>query len=105
MTATPLAVLSPLTSSTTRCWRCSGASSEIAFSELATITAPTLVVQGGHDDVRLEHTAAAVAAMPGARLAVLPGTHTLPLESPDVVNPLVVSFLAGDPPGAAFGPG
>jgi len=34
-----------------------------------------------------------VAALPKARLAVLPGTHTLPIEHPDLVNPLIVSFL------------
>lgn len=76
---------------------------EIPLATLATITAPTLVVQGDRDDVALEHSAAVVAAMPEARLAVLPGTHTLPLESPDVVNPLVLSYLAGAPPAPAFG--
>jgi hypothetical protein len=39
-----------------------------------------------------------VAALPDGRLAVLPGIHLLPIEAPDVVNPLSVSFLRGGPP-------
>ena len=38
-------------------------------------------------------------AEPEARLAVLPGTHMLPIEHPDLVDPLFVSFLRNtDPP-------
>jgi pimeloyl-ACP methyl ester carboxylesterase len=47
--------------------------------------------------VTLEHSQAVVATLPDARLAVLPGTHGLPLESPEVVNPLLVQFLRGGP--------
>lgn len=65
--------------------------------ELAKISAPTLVLQGDQDDVRLEHSAAVVTAIPDARLAVLPGTHALPLESPQLVNPLLIDFLHGGP--------
>lgn len=36
------------------------------------------------------------------RLAVLPGTHALPLELPGVVNPLLISFLRGTTPAAAL---
>jgi hypothetical protein len=45
--------------------------------------------------VTLEHGAAVAAALPQGRLAVLPGTHALPVESPEVVNALPVWFLAG----------
>ena len=31
-------------------------------------------------------------------MAVIPGTHILPVESPELFNPLVLSFLAADPP-------
>jgi pimeloyl-ACP methyl ester carboxylesterase len=66
---------------------------EIALDGLAGITAPTLVLQGDRDEVTVEHSLAVVAALPEARLAVLPGTHTLPLEHPELVNPLIISFL------------
>lgn len=75
---------------------------DIPLSRLAAITSPTLVVQGDRDDVLLEHSAAVVAAMPEARLAVLPGSHGLPAEWPEVVNPLLVGFLGGGPPPPAF---
>ena len=71
---------------------------EIALDTLAGVTAPTLVLQADRDEVTIEHSLAVVAALPDARLAVLPGTHTLPLERPELVNPLIVSFLRGTNP-------
>ena len=70
---------------------------EIDLGSLGGVAVPTLVLQGDRDEVTLEHSRAVVAALPDARLAVLPGTHALPLESPDVVNPLIVQFLRGGP--------
>ena len=70
---------------------------EVVISDLAAITAPTLVLQGDRDDVRVEHSAAVAAAIHGARLAVVPGTHALPMESPELVNALLVDFLGGGP--------
>jgi pimeloyl-ACP methyl ester carboxylesterase len=66
---------------------------EIDLATLTSVTAPTLVLQGDRDEVTVEHSAAVVRALPNARLAVLPGTHALPVERPDLVNPLIVSFL------------
>jgi pimeloyl-ACP methyl ester carboxylesterase len=60
---------------------------------LAAVSAPTLVLQGDRDDVTVEHSIAVVSALPDARLAVLPGTHLLPVETPDVGNALLISFL------------
>ncbi len=57
-----------------------------------------LVLQGDRDEVTLEHGAAVAAALPQGRLAVLPGTHALPVENPQVVNALLVWFLAGATP-------
>ena len=71
---------------------------ELDLASLATVTAPTLVLQGDHDEVTLEHGAAVATTLPHGRLAVLPGTHALPLESPEVVNALLVWFLAGARP-------
>ena len=66
---------------------------ELELSTFTSVTAPTLVLQADHDVVTLEHGAAVAAALGNGRLAVLPGTHSLPIELPDVVNPLLVSFL------------
>jgi pimeloyl-ACP methyl ester carboxylesterase len=76
---------------------------ELDLAEFANVTAPTMVLQGDRDEVTVEHSVAVVAALADARLAVLPGTHLLPVESPDVVNPLIVSFLHGGPRPAAWG--
>jgi pimeloyl-ACP methyl ester carboxylesterase len=70
---------------------------ELELAEFTSVTAPTLVLQGDRDEVTIEHSVAVVAALGDARLAVLPGTHALPLEWPDVVNPLIVSWLRGGP--------
>jgi pimeloyl-ACP methyl ester carboxylesterase len=70
---------------------------EIDLASLSDVAVPTLVLQGDRDEVTLEHSQAVVATLPDARLAVLPGTHGLPLESPEVVNPLLVQFLRGGP--------
>jgi pimeloyl-ACP methyl ester carboxylesterase len=72
---------------------------ELELSSLAAVTAPTLVLQGDRDEVTLEHGAALAARLPRGRFAVLPGTHALPLENPDVVNALLLWFLAGATPG------
>ena len=71
---------------------------ELDLASLAAVAAPTLVLQGDRDEVTLEHGAAVAAALPDGRLAVLPGTHALPVEAPDVVNALLVWFLAGARP-------
>jgi pimeloyl-ACP methyl ester carboxylesterase len=70
---------------------------EIDLATLTAVTAPTLVLQGDRDEVTIDHSLAVVDALADARLAVLPGTHGLPIELPDVVNPLIVSFLRGAP--------
>lgn len=70
---------------------------EMDLADLAAITAPTLVMQGDHDEVTLEHSAAIVDVLPDARLAVLPGTHLIPIETPAVVNAVIINFLRGDP--------
>lgn len=69
---------------------------ELDLSDFGAINVPTLVIQGDRDFVTLEHSQQVVAALPDARLAVLPGTHGLPLESPETLNPLLISFLRGE---------
>ncbi len=71
---------------------------EIDLARLSAVTAPTLVLQGDRDEVTLAHSAEVAATLPNGRLAVLPGSHGLPIELPDVVNPLLVHFLRGGVP-------
>jgi 3-oxoadipate enol-lactonase len=73
---------------------------------LASITAPTLVVAGTEDRLTPPADAEQVAgAVPGARLALIPGAgHGLMLEAAPEFNLAVLGFLA-DPGGAGVSPG
>ena len=75
---------------------------ELDVATFGAVSAPTLVLQGDRDEVTLEHSAAVAAALGDGRLAVLPGTHGLPLELPDVVNALLLSFLRTGAPAPAW---
>jgi pimeloyl-ACP methyl ester carboxylesterase len=71
---------------------------DITSAELATITAPTLVVAADDDMVTLEHTVELYRAVANSELAVLPGTsHALVFEKPDLLNRIVLDFLENDP--------
>jgi pimeloyl-ACP methyl ester carboxylesterase len=64
-------------------------------NELRGITARTLLVIADNDFVRLDHAAAMRDLIPGAQLAVIPGsTHTGQLRRTDILIPLVESFLS-----------
>jgi pimeloyl-ACP methyl ester carboxylesterase len=58
---------------------------------------PTLVVGGLHDSIFTPDVlrAAVVAAIPGARLALLDSNHDIPVECPREVAGLLEAFLAG----------
>jgi 3-oxoadipate enol-lactonase len=62
---------------------------------LPTITAPALVIVGEHDALTPPADAAAMAAaIPGARMAVVPHAgHLSPLENPRAVNRLLRGFV------------
>lgn len=61
---------------------------------LAKITAPTLVLSGDHDLIRLEHTLAIFNNLPNANLAVFPNsTHMVPYDDPALFNATVQRFL------------
>jgi pimeloyl-ACP methyl ester carboxylesterase len=53
----------------------------------------------GDDDIMsLEHTIALYRAVPGAELAVVPGTsHALLMEKPAIANRIILDFLDLDP--------
>jgi pimeloyl-ACP methyl ester carboxylesterase len=62
---------------------------------LKTVTAPTLVLSGDHDLIRLDHTIAIYQALPNAQLAVFPNrTHMVPYDDPRMFNTAVETFLA-----------
>lgn len=63
--------------------------------EIAGITAPTLVMVGAEDGAtKLPKSEALAAAIPGARLEVLPGVgHVSTLQAPEAVNAVLVPFL------------
>src|SRR5438105_8667013 len=73
-------------------------SSHIPSDELAKIASPTLLISGDDDMISLEHTVSLYRAIPGAELAVVPGTsHCLAEEKPAIVNRLIVDFLENEP--------
>jgi pimeloyl-ACP methyl ester carboxylesterase len=65
------------------------------LSELEHVTSATLILVGDNDVVTIEHAAAMKRAIPEAQLAVVPGAdHFLLFEKPDLVNRLILDFLA-----------
>jgi pimeloyl-ACP methyl ester carboxylesterase len=62
---------------------------------LATVACPTLVIHGDADaHVPVSLAESIVAAMPNARLELIPGGgHRPDIRSPEVVNPLLLEFL------------
>jgi pimeloyl-ACP methyl ester carboxylesterase len=70
----------------------------ISSDDLARVRAPTLVMVGDDDIMSLEHTIALYRAVPGAELAVVPGTsHALLMEKPAIANRIILDFLDLDP--------
>jgi pimeloyl-ACP methyl ester carboxylesterase len=63
---------------------------------LETITCPTLVIHGEADvPVPVSLAETIVAALPNARLEVIPGGgHRPDIRTPDLVNPLLIEFLS-----------
>lgn len=62
---------------------------------LSALTMPVLVVAGKDDMIKEAHTRAIAAAIPGSRLAILPGDHFVARRNADAFNPLVLDFLEG----------
>ena len=61
---------------------------------LSVITAPTLVIGGIHDKVTLaSHSEEIAAAIPGAKLLLLPGVHLLNVERLEEFISAVMQFL------------
>lgn len=62
--------------------------------QLALVTAPTLLLIGDHDFVRIEHAEAIRSAIPDARLAAVPDTtHAQIMRRDEIVLPALQAFL------------
>lgn len=66
---------------------------DLSFEDLKAVRAPTLVIAGTRDMIRTSHTRAIAAAIPGARLVLLPGGHFVAGRSPAAFNRAVLNFL------------
>ena len=72
---------------------------DIPLAEMAKINAPTLIMQGDDDGVRIDYSAALARTLPRAQLAVIPGTgHGAPIQKADLVNRMILDFLASEQP-------
>lgn len=71
---------------------------ELAREDLGRVTSRTLVMFGDDDLLTMEHVVAMYEGIPGAELAVVPGTsHFLLQEKPDLCNAIIVDFLTREP--------
>jgi pimeloyl-ACP methyl ester carboxylesterase len=68
----------------------------LTTADLARITAPTLVLAGDDELIRLDHTCSLYEALPAGQLAIVPGaSHAVPIEKPAEVLHLILDFLTG----------
>jgi pimeloyl-ACP methyl ester carboxylesterase len=67
----------------------------LTVDDVATVRVPTLVLAGDDEAIHLQHTAAMYESLPDAQLGIVPGTsHVLTMEKPDIVNRLILDYLA-----------
>lgn len=65
-------------------------------TDVGKITAETLVVNGDHEDIGLDHVLELYEALPNAQLFIVPGgTHYSTVEKPELINSVVLDFLNG----------
>ncbi len=66
----------------------------IAPAMLERITAPTLILAGDHDVIRLEHIVEIFNHLPNGQLGIFPGsTHMVPYDDSAMFNAAVERFL------------
>jgi pimeloyl-ACP methyl ester carboxylesterase len=65
-----------------------------SLSQLGTIRAPVLLLNGEHDLILRPYAEEMKNAIPGARLEIVKGEgHELPMSNPAAVNPIMLAFL------------
>ncbi len=70
----------------------------LVASDLSAIAVPTLIMAADDDVIAIDHTIAMYHAIPGAELAIVPGTsHALIDEKPELLDRLILDFLSRDP--------
>jgi pimeloyl-ACP methyl ester carboxylesterase len=66
-------------------------------ADLAHVTAPTLLVGGDRDAIRLEHFVEMHRAIAGSELCILPGaSHEITAEQPQPAFEITARFLANE---------
>jgi pimeloyl-ACP methyl ester carboxylesterase len=76
---------------------------KLTVEDLARIQAPTLVMVGDDDFPTLAHTISLYESLPHGQLAIIPGaSHLVAMEKPELVNQLILDFLAGGEPMTMF---
>lgn len=71
----------------------------LTVADLESVGVPALVLAGDDDCIFHQHTVALFEGLPQAQLAIVPGTsHMLQLEKPELVNRLILDFLAESGP-------
>ena len=77
----------------------------MTVDDLKQITAPTLVMVGDDDVIKLSHTCALYESLPSGQLSVVPGaSHALPIERPDETAHIILHFLTADSHPVTFMP-
>lgn len=65
----------------------------IDVRSLARLKMPVLVIAGSHDMIKRSHTALIAQSIPGAKLCILPGKHSVAADSPEAFNQVAEDFL------------
>lgn len=67
---------------------------QIDPAELSKVTAPTLIMSGDRDTIRVDHSLLIASSIPGAQLCIVPGaTHGLVAERPALISAVIRDFL------------
>jgi len=65
----------------------------LTSKELRALTCPTLVIAGRYDVIVENHTRLMALAIPGAKLAIIPGEHDCAYRNPAAFNEAVLTFF------------
>jgi pimeloyl-ACP methyl ester carboxylesterase len=87
---------------TSRMWR---EEPTMTVDDLEGVQAPTLVLVGDDDAVRLDHTVALYEGIADSQLCVIPGTsHVVAIEKGPLFDEVVLAFLAETSPPSTLMP-